>query len=127
MCLDTIKEGKLPKWGIGYKVFNFQMRPPMMLGDIIYEIGKVYTDSKNTKIGWGVQYLTGYHIFNTFESANRYAIVTNHAFDDKIVKVRFSKVVAHGTQAHYKKIYDDIVVARTMTLLKEVKMEEIKC
>ena len=113
MCLDTVdKKTTYKRRAIGYKAMC-QAPKGTLRGQFFYseemKLGSTYTDRKRrpiSRLNRG-DYPTGYHVF-----LDKRAAETSSSFS-KIVKVRFSDVVASGLQNLYP-----VVVARTITILK---------
>jgi hypothetical protein len=121
MCLNTVEKCKLPKWGIGYKIFRSNMKSITYYHDTspIYKIGETYIDKCVKTLSTNKKddiYRTGYHIFKDKKYLNCWI------FDprDHLIKVRYSKVVAVGKQFGDGERLLDSIVAKRMTLLEEI-------
>lgn len=114
MCLDTVTQTKnLPKWGVGYKVLLANMTTEYYGDCIPLEIRKTYDDINEDEIYdyCNNKYRAGYHIFTDMKGAEWWRISDIR----KIIKVRYSKLTAIGTQRDHK-----VIVARRITILSEV-------
>lgn len=122
MCLNITLNKKFPKSGVGYKIFSPTMQSQIYNSDHInYEIGKTYNDLHDEILSTSEccdysTYRTGYHIFKSKDKLKSWT--RNY---DIIVKVRYSNITAMGKQCGDKDKLINTVVARTMTLLEEVK------
>lgn len=124
MCLNTVSYKKIPNWKIGYKVYK-KMDGKLITPcrNIKHSLKKTYIDKNNYHLvsANGRSYLTGYHIFRKLKDAQFYCDEINEI----VVKIRFSDIVAHGTQKFMRwyrrrrrKLF--VIVARKITLLEIV-------
>lgn len=123
MCLSMVDEKPQRKSGVGYKVLE-KKDGQYLSWDYIpnagtkYPMGEWIKDHKRNSISTygGVDYKPGYHIalskpIRVMKRNEWYATIL------VMIKCRFRKVVATG----YDGSYGQVVVAREMMLLEEVK------
>jgi len=147
MCLTRRSKFRLNKYG--YKVFDKidkRFCRSLFYKDMKFEFNKVYKDNLSNIIQYEVEdeglYKTGYHIFNSLIDALAYYkfCVEKYTFEDEnpvLVQVEYKNVVAKGVSVEptyigyselpehrIKTLSFDVVVARTMKLLKEINVEK---
>lgn len=115
MCLIDYKTKRFNESGIGYKVFKKTITPGKYRGVHFtfgggYFLNKTYKETNRGLIPDG-EYPYGFHIFKNLSEAKRYGCESNEA----IIQVSYSD--AHGSG---KENGLDIVIASSMTLLREV-------
>ena len=118
MCLKTVdRKIKQRKSNVGYKVMikckDAYLSEYTYGAFKKYELGRTYTDRKRKPIdAVYFRYPTGYHIFTSLQSARKWHCSGVPA----IVKVEYHRVVATGKQFN-----GNVVIARKMKLLEEIK------
>lgn len=124
MCLDTVQDKVTTRQRVGYKVFErredgilfskFQYGPVRPVGVEIVD------DSNDTLSTYsGVLYPTGFHIFLTKQAVSVWRF---HSPRTTVIrKVKFSHLVAEGTQELQCGKYKSVVARRMTILPDEVK------
>lgn len=127
MCLSVVdKKLKHKRRSVGWKVMT---RTPIGVEGQYYPgkvmiVGNTYTDKRKTKIVYRMDsmrhyYLPGYHIYLDRDKAERTVRNCCVNFNNNwlcAVRVKFSDVVATGTQGMHEDT--PVVVAKTMTIQK---------
>jgi hypothetical protein len=115
MCLINFKTRLYNDSGIGYKVFKKTITPGKYRGVHFtfsggYFLGNTYRETNRGLVEDG-NYPYGFHIFKILSEAKRYGCERN----ETIIEVSYSNVYGAGQENGL-----DVVVAGSMTLLREV-------
>jgi hypothetical protein len=124
MCLDRItkKYDENNIKGYGYVVMGGNKQGKgykAKYSDTIYDVGCEYGAVRQPARRINViEYFPGFHIFKTLNSAKLYQ---DGWIQDKIVKVKYRKVICDGTiDTNGNWDFRKVVVAKYRTILKEV-------
>jgi len=123
MCLDTVDEKPNRRLRIGFKIvdqrengyYSWDYAP--MAGRIKYPVGKWLKDNNCKELGYlSKKYPAGFHIvLNKSRAVSAISVDILGLPNLKVVKCKFRKVVASGSQCNYGKV----VVAKEIMLLGE--------
>ena len=118
MCLDTVKQtDNLPKWGVGYKIVDRNMKSPCFHLGKPWKIGETRDDTNKKRImnrRRYISYNSGFHIYKNKKDIFN-IVCTCGSCGDKVLKVRYSKLTAIGIDDNR-----ETIIARRMTILSEV-------
>jgi hypothetical protein len=144
MCLTTItKQYDKPqspvKWQRGYKVLDVSLgkiqfpHQPLIIktkelttAKYDIELNKVYTSTIRweMRIGPGLGYTPGFHIFPVRMAAKLYTAVNQNI--RRIFEVQYRRVTCEGTHGVLTNYPVDCVIAHQMRVLRELTADEVR-